>query len=204
MNTTVKVWDPLIRVLHWSLVFVFLVDFVIEGGDPLHDWLGYAALGLVGVRVAWGFVGSPHARFSDWVRGPGAVLRYLHERLSGRSRRQLGHNPAAGAMMLALLVGVALVGITGWLQTTDRFFGEQWLEGLHEVLAYLVLAMVGLHVVAAITESIHYRENLIASMVHGRKRALNPPEQAVPDHGKSPQNQSTEPAPSHAPTARRG
>jgi cytochrome b len=107
-------------------------------------------------------------------------------------------------MMLALLVGVALVGVTGWLQTTDRFFGEQWLEGLHEVLAYAVLTMVGLHVVAAITESIHYRENLIASMILGRKRALASPGQAVSEHGKSPHGQSTEPAPSHAPTAGRG
>ncbi|MEO7199805.1 MAG: cytochrome b/b6 domain-containing protein, partial [Dokdonella sp.] len=92
--------------------------------------------------------------------------------LAGRSKRQLGHNPAAAAMMLALLIGVALVGITGWLQITDRFFGIGWMEEVHEVLAYGVLVMVGLHVVAAISESIHYRENLIVSMITGRKRAL--------------------------------
>lgn len=74
--------------------------------------------------------------------------------------------------MVALLIGITLVGVTGWMQTTDRFFGEEWLEEVHEVLAYVVLVMVGLHVAAAITESIHYRENLIASMIHGRKRAL--------------------------------
>lgn len=169
---TVKVWDPLVRVLHWSLATAFLVNFIDEGGDPLHNWLGYAALFLIGVRLVWGLIGSRRARFSAWVRGPRAVRRYLGERLAGRSRRQLGHNPAAAAMMIALLIGVILVGITGWLQTTDRFFGEEWLEQLHEVLAYVVLVMVGLHVVAAITESFHYRENLIASMVHGRKRAL--------------------------------
>ena len=172
MNTTVEVWDPLVRILHWSLAIVFLVNFINEGGDPLHNWLGYAALLLIGVRFVWGWVGSRHARFSDWVRGPRAIRRYLRERLSGRSQRQLSHNPAAGAMMVALLVGVTLVGITGWLQTTDRFFGAEGLEELHEVLAYVVLGMVGLHVVAAITESLHYRENLISSMIHGRKRAL--------------------------------
>ena len=173
MNTTVKVWDPLLRVLHWSLAFAFLINFINEGGDPLHNWLGYAALFLIGVRFVWGWIGPRHARFSDWVRGPRAIRHYLRERLSGRSSRQLGHNPAAGAMMVALLVGVALVGVTGWLQTTDRFFGEEWLEQLHEVLEYAVLEMVGLHVVAAISESIHYRENLITSMIHGRKRALS-------------------------------
>jgi cytochrome b len=172
MDNTVKVWDPLLRIVHWSLAIVFLVSFINEGGDPLHNSLGYAALFLIGVRFVWGWVGPRHARFSDWVRGPRAIRRYLRERLSGRSRRQLGHNPAAGAMMAALLVGVTLVGISGWLQTTDRFFGAEWLEELHEALAYVVLAMVGLHVVAAITEGIHYRDNLIASMIHGRKRAL--------------------------------
>lgn len=172
MNT-VKVWDPLVRVLHWSLAIVFLVNFFDEGGDPLHNWLGYAALFLIGVRFAWGWIGPGRARFSNWVRGPRAIRRYLRQRLSGRSRRQLGHNPAAGAMMVALLIGVTLVGMTGWLQTTDRFFGQGWLEEFHEVLAYGVLVMVGLHVVAAISESFHYRENLIASMIHGRKRVLD-------------------------------
>ena len=171
MNT-VKVWDPLVRVMHWSLAIVFLVNFIDEGGDPLHNWLGYAALFLVGARVVWGWIGPQRARFADWVRGPRAVRNYLRERLAGRSRRQLGHNPAAAAMMVALLIGVAIVGLTGWLQTTDRFFGVEWIEELHEVLAYGVLVMVGLHVAAAISESMHYRENLIASMIHGRKRAL--------------------------------
>ena len=171
MNT-VKVWDPLVRVMHWSLAIVFLVNFIDEGGDPLHNWLGYAALFLVGARFVWGWIGPQRARFVDWVRGPRAVRSYLHERLAGRSRRQLGHNPAAAAMMIALLIGVAIVGLTGWLQTTDRFFGVEWIEELHEVLAYGVLVMVGLHVAAAISESMHYRENLIASMIHGRKRAL--------------------------------
>lgn len=173
MNTTVKVWDPLLRALHWSLATVFLVEFFNEGGDPPHNWLGYAALALIGVRSIWGWIGPQHARFSDWVRGPRAIRHYLRERLAGRSKRQLRHNPAAGAMMIALLIGVTLVGVSGWLQTTDLFFGEEWLEEFHEILAYIVLTMVGLHVVAAVTESIHYRENLIASMIHGRKRALD-------------------------------
>lgn len=173
MDGTVKVWDPIVRALHWSLAGVFLAGFITEGGDPPHNWLGYAALLAIAVRFFWGWIGPQHARFSDWVRGPRAVRHYLEERLAGRSRRQLGHNPGAGAMMVALLAGVALVGITGWLQTTDRYFGAEWLEELHEVLAYAVLAMAGLHVLAAITESLHYRENLVASMIHGRKRALD-------------------------------
>ncbi|MHB8913284.1 MAG: cytochrome b/b6 domain-containing protein, partial [Lysobacter sp.] len=67
MSTTIKVWDPLVRVLHWLLAGCFLAAFLVEEGDTAHEWLGYATLGLVAIRMVWGFVGSRHARFVDWV-----------------------------------------------------------------------------------------------------------------------------------------
>ena len=102
---TVRVWDPLVRLFHWSLAACILGAFLVEEGDTAHQWLGYTALALVAVRVAWGFVGTRHARFSDWVRGPRAVAGYLRERAAGTSRRRLGHNPAAAVMILLLLAG---------------------------------------------------------------------------------------------------
>lgn len=172
MNAMVKVWDPLVRLFHWSLAGLFLANFFTEEGELVHRGFGYAILILIAVRFVWGWIGTRHARFADWVPGPRRVRDYLRQRLAGRSRRQLGHNPAAAVMILALLVGVLLVAFTGWLQTTDRFFGDGWLEELHEVLAYGVLGLVVLHVLAAVGESVHYGENLVASMIHGRKRAL--------------------------------
>lgn len=174
MNADVKVWDPLVRVVHWSLAGCFFAAFLVEEGDTAHRWLGYTALALVAVRLVWGVVGSGHARFSSWVPRPGDVTVYLRERMAGTSRRRLGHNPAAAVMMLLLLAMMVAVGVTGWMQTTDRFFGVEWLEELHELLAYSLLALVAVHVLAAIVESIHYRENLIASMFTGRKRKLDP------------------------------
>jgi len=170
---TVKVWDPLVRLFHWSLAACIFGAFLVEEGDTAHQWLGYTALGLIAFRVLWGLVGTRHARFSDWVRGPRAVGTYLRERLSGRSQRRLGHNPAAAVMILLLMAGVAAVGMTGWMQTWDAYWGAEWLEELHEALAYGLLTLIGVHVLAAIVESLHYRENLIAAMVHGRKRALD-------------------------------
>lgn len=172
MNATVKVWDPLVRLFHWSLAGLFLANFFTEEGELVHRGFGYAILALIAMRFVWGWIGTRHARFSDWVPGPRRVRVYLRERLAGRSERQLGHNPGAAVMILALLTGVLLVAFTGWLQTTDRFFGDGWLEDLHEVLAYGVLGLVVLHVLAAVGESVHYGENLIAAMIHGRKRAL--------------------------------
>lgn len=172
-EAAVTVWDPLVRLFHWSLAACVFGAFLVEDGDTTHRVLGYIALGLVAFRVLWGFVGTRHARFRDWVRGPRAVRAYLRERLTGSSRRRLGHNPAAGVVMLVLLTGVALVGVTGWMQTLDAFWGAQWLEDLHEVLAWSLLGLIGLHVLAALVESFHYRENLIAAMIHGRKRKLD-------------------------------
>ena len=173
MSNTIKVWDPLVRVFHWSLAGLFFANFFTEGGETLHIWFGYTILGLLATRFVWGWIGTRHARFSDWVRGPRATRTYLRARLAGRSRRQLGHNPGAAMMILALLSGVLATGITGWLQTTDRFFGVMWMESLHEVLAWSVLVLVGAHVLAAVGESFHYGENLIASMIHGHKRPLD-------------------------------
>lgn len=170
---TTKVWDPLVRLLHWSLAACILAAFLVEEGDTAHQWLGYTALALVAIRLLWGLVGSRHARFTDFVRGPRAVATYLRERVAGTSRRRLGHNPAGAVMVLLLLAGVAAIGTTGWMQTLDAFRGAEWLEELHEALAYGLLAFIGVHVLAALVESVHYRENLVAAMVHGRKRTLD-------------------------------
>lgn len=169
----VKVWDPLLRLFHWSLAACILGAFLVEEGDTAHQVLGYTALGLIAFRVLWGLVGPAQARFASWVRGPRAVGRYLRERLAGRSRRQLGHNPAAAVMILLLMAGVTAVGLTGWMQTTAAFGEAEWLEELHEVLANGLLFLILAHVLAAISESLHYRENLVAAMIHGRKRALD-------------------------------
>jgi cytochrome b len=172
MNATVKVWDPLVRLFHWLLAGLFLANFFTEEGELVHRGFGYAILVMIAVRFVWGWIGTRHARFSDWVPGPEGLRHYLRQRLAGRSCRQLGHNPAAAVMILALLGGVLLVGFTGWLQTTDRFFGDGSMEDLHEALAYGVLGLVVVHVLAAVGESVHYGENLIGAMIHGRKRAL--------------------------------
>lgn len=110
----VKVWDPLVRVFHWSLVAAFAVAYL--SGDDLeqvHVLAGYTVVGLVAFRLVWGFVGTRHARFSAFVRGPLAVFTYLRELATFKAPRHLGHNPAGGAMIVTLLVLLALTTLTG-------------------------------------------------------------------------------------------
>lgn len=172
---SVRVWDPLVRLFHWSLVASFAIAWLSEEGETLHNAAGYVVLALVAVRVVWGFVGSRNARFRDFVPTPAALLAYLRRMLAARAERHLGHNPAGGAMIVALLAMLALTAGSGWLMTTDRFWGVGWVEKLHEVSAWLTLALVGLHVAGVVLSSLAHRENLVRAMITGRKRAeLNP------------------------------
>ncbi|WP_374307033.1 cytochrome b/b6 domain-containing protein [Dongia sp.] len=172
MATMVKIWDPLVRVFHWSLVASFAIAWIsAEEWNDLHQWAGYAAGALIGFRLLWGLVGTRYARFAQFVRSPGTVAGYLKDILTGRERRYLGHNPAGGMMIVALMLCMAALCVTGWLYTTDAFWGEEWVEETHELLANLLLALVGLHVGGVLVAGFRHRENLVRAMVTGRKRA---------------------------------
>lgn len=170
---TVRVWDLLVRVFHWSLAAGFLLAYALgdDGDDELHQFLGYATLVLVGARLLWGLVGSRHARFASFVPSPRRLVAYLRDVLAGREARYIGHNPAGGAMIVALLLGVALTGLSGWLMANGAYGGGEWLEEVHEVLAGGTLALVGLHVAGVVFSSLRHRENLVWAMFTGRKRA---------------------------------
>ncbi len=167
---TVRVWDPLVRIFHWSLVTAFLTAWFADGGERVHDTAGYVVLGLVAFRLVWGLIGTRHARFTAFVPTPAGLLAYLRELAAGSARRHLGHNPAGGAMILALLAMVALTAGSGALLVTDQFWGSDWVEALHRGAAWLTLALIGCHVAGVVVSSLLHRENLVLAMLTGRKR----------------------------------
>lgn len=222
-HTRVKVWDPVVRIGHWVIVIgVFTAYFSGDDWQGIHVRAGYAVAAAVLIRIAWGLVGTRHARFASFVRGPGAAAGYVRGLVSGKAERHVGHNPAGAVMILALLASLAgttgtgmalyaveegrgpLAGIiamapedgtqarvpsetprAAYRDDDDEEYGEhgergehdeggkggEWLEGLHKFFVYLTLTLAGLHVIGVIASSLAHGENLVRSMVTGRKRA---------------------------------
>ena len=168
----VQVWDRFVRLFHWSLVTcVMLNEFILEAGETAHEWVGYAASALVAARIVWGFVGSRHARFSDFFPTPTRLIRHLRALLKGEHPEYVGHNPLGALMMLALMTLVLALGVTGWMQGTDAWFGEEWLMDLHELLADGLLIAAGLHAAAAIIMGRIERVRLVRAMITGKKQS---------------------------------
>jgi cytochrome b len=179
----VYVWDPFVRISHWTLVVAFTVAYLTE--DDLltvHVWAGYVVGVLVVARIVWGFIGSPHARFSDFVYAPGTALRNVGNLLLFRGERHLGHSPGGGYMVILLLLFLAATVITGLIvyggeQQAGPLAGmfteetgeavEEW----HEVFANVTLALVFAHIAAVVLACSVLRQNLIRSMITGYKRS---------------------------------
>lgn len=168
----VKVWGRLVRVLHWSLVasivLGWLTTFFWFGA---HQAVGWIALAAVALRLVWGVAGSRHARFTQFVRAPRATFAYLRLMCRGDEPRHLGHNPLGAWMIVALLLCVVVLCVTGWLYTTDALWGDETVEMLHVGYAWALLGLIALHVGGVIFTSLRQRENLVRAMLVGEKRA---------------------------------
>lgn len=168
----VKVWDPAVRIFHWTVVSGCLLNlFILQSNGTPHKIIGYIVAAALAIRIFWGFIGSGHARFSDFVPKPPAFIRYVSQVMRGEAPRYLGHNPAGAVMMLALMALLAATATTGWMLGLDAFWGASWLEALHGGLGDAILVFALVHAGAALFESWRHRENLVWSMVTGQKRA---------------------------------
>tara|TARA_R110001592_G_scaffold175466_5_gene414700 strand:- start:21065 stop:21676 length:612 start_codon:yes stop_codon:yes gene_type:complete len=182
----VRVWDILVRVFHWLLVVAFFTAYMTEDDFmTIHTWSGYIIIGLLAIRIIWGFIGTQHARFSDFVFKPKNVIQFLKDTLSLRAKRYLGHNPAGGAMVMLLILSLVMTTFSGlvifgieesqgplasWLSGSSHSMGD-FFEEVHEFFANFTLFLVFVHIAGVLVESLIHRENLIASMFNGNKRS---------------------------------
>ena len=169
---SVKVWDPIVRVFHWTVAGGVIANLTfLRHQETPHIYVGYAVVTALAIRLMWGVVGRRHARFSSFIPGPSGLWRYFRAMAARRKPRYIGHNPAGAVMIVVLMVLLATVGTTGWMMGLDLFWGVGWVETLHEVAANILLGAVALHIFGAIFESVRHRENLPLAMITGYKRA---------------------------------
>ena len=167
----VRVWDPLVRIFHWTVVFGCVLDlFVLEEGRTAHNVVGYVVAGALAIRLLWGFVGPKHARFSEFVPSLGRLARYVRALVAGREERYVGHNPAGAIMILILMALLAAVSVTGWMLTLDAFWGNEALEEIHGAISNAILGCALIHAAAVLYESHRQGENLVTAMITGNKR----------------------------------
>jgi cytochrome b len=186
----IKVWDPFVRLFHWATVIFFSAAYITEDDFLfIHSWSGYILLTLIMLRIIWGFVGTQYARFSNFSYSLSHTKTFLKNTLSFKAKRYIGHNPAGGLMIFALLLVIGSTALSGivlialeeqqgplvYLFDSTKFtsaphFLSSMVEALHEFFAHTCILLIFCHVCGVIIESLIHKENLAKSMVTGLKR----------------------------------
>jgi cytochrome b len=184
LTASIKVWDPLVRTFHWSLVAFFLLAYLLEGTRPaLHSHAGYVVALLIGFRLLWGLIGPTTARFTDFVRSPRVVMLDLLGMLQRTRQDYLGHDPLGGVMICALLITLLVTAVSGMMLFALEGSGPlaafdsiaslpgSVLAAIHAWAADGVMVLAVLHVSGVLLTSYQQRRNLILAMITGRKSA---------------------------------
>lgn len=184
IQNKISVWDPLIRLFHWTLVASFVVCyFTQEENYELHLDSGYVVLGAICIRIIWGFIGTKYARFSDFVYFPGTVIRYASQLFRRKADKYIGHNPAGGAMIIILLLTLLVLTISGVcldaaenragpLADGNLFMYLDIVQDTHIISTNVMLGLIFLHIIGVFSSSYLHKENLVKAMVTGNKIKL--------------------------------
>ncbi len=167
----IMVWDPLVRLIHWSLAIAIILNgAIVDEESSLHEWIGYFAVGLIGVRLIWGLIGSSHARFSAFPPNPVAAIRHLVALSRGDKTVHLSHNPIGALMVYNIWLTVFLLGITGYMMGTIMFFGIDWVEEAHEMAFNWLVFSIILHICGVMFDTWRTGVPIVSAMINGRKR----------------------------------
>lgn len=176
-SRVIPVWDPLVRLIHWTLLIAILLNgLILEPEGNWHHWVGYMAVALVAIRTIWGLLGPRPARFSAFPPRPKAALQHAREFFSETRTLHLSHNPLGALMAYNIWLTILAMGVTGYMMGTVRFFGLDWVEELHELAFNWLLLSIALHLLGVLVETKLSGVSLVKAMLDGRKR--------IPDGGK--------------------
>lgn len=163
-----KVWDPIVRLLHWALAILVVFDLVYDDGGYTHRMVGYAAAAVVLLRLSWVMIARGQGSLMPSVP---ATLTYLRLLLRGRPPRARGHDPLGLWMVWLLWILVLLLGVTGWMSRLDAFWGDDTVHDAHTLLADLLIGAVLFHLLGVALMSVLWKDNLPAAMITRVKRA---------------------------------
>jgi len=165
----VAAWDPAVRVLHWSLASLVLLDLYLDDGGWSHRAIGYVAAGIVVARWLWALLAGSTASFATLRPSLRSTLSYLRR----GAPRMSGHDPLGVWMIWLLWSLVLLLGVTGWMSRLDAFWGDERIHEIHAWLADALMIAVAVHLSGIVAMSLRWRENLVAAMLTGRKRPVD-------------------------------
>jgi cytochrome b len=170
----IKVWDPAVRLFHWLLVTgIALNALLLDAESGPHRWIGYGVAALVALRIIWGVAGSRYARFASFPPSVSGAAGQISDIATGRKTAHLGHTPLGALMIYNLIVTIIVISASGYLMTTDRFWGVAWPEDVHKAAVTWLEFSIVMHIAAVVYESLRTRINLPLAMITGKK--------AVPD-----------------------
>lgn len=155
-------WNPITRLTHWLIAIPVLLDFFIEGGDLTHEVLGYIAMGTTVFRLGWGLITKDEANFASFPLHPKKLF-------SMQTVHYQGHNPQASWVYILMWILVIALGVTGFMMGMDKFWGEDWLENLHETFSNILMGLVALHFAGLIFDSWRFKRKTWLGMFTGKK-----------------------------------
>lgn len=183
------VWDLSTRIFHWLLVILVSISLYtgFVGGFKEMDWhmySGYAILTLIVFRLAWGLFGSRNARFTSFVRGPGAIIAYVRNLRT--SPPGVGHSPLGGVSVLVILLAIGVQAATGLFASDDIFIEgplvhlvsdetSRELTRIHNLNRWIIITLIGLHLVAIAGYQFIKRDDLLVPMITGWKKDVDAP-----------------------------
>ncbi len=166
----VILWSPLTRIIHWAIALPVLLNFFLEGGDSIHKVLGYIALAGLVVRIIWGLVSQDKAHVKFFLIKTSDIKDHLLSMAQNKVKDYPGHNPLASVTYIIIWILVGLLGISGYMRGLDAFWGEEWLENLHESFSNILVVLVFCHLAGIIWDGIKYKRKTWKGMITGKRQ----------------------------------
>jgi cytochrome b len=165
-----KTWDLPTRATHWLLALVIVINlFVLEEGEQIHEWLGYFGVALVFFRIIWGFIGAEASRWRSLPLSFTHLLAHARAEVSLKPIDYPGHNPLGSLTYVLIWTMVVALGISGFMMDLDAFWGEEWLEEIHEVISVILQVLIVVHLTGVFIDSYRHRRKTWANMMNGKK-----------------------------------